>query len=128
MSKFQVVEDVTCLTDSRQNLTMNQSSEILHFPVWVLLIVIFFLLMIVIVTTKRLMSGKSGKVDMEVLGRRLEIKIMVFLLFMLQALPWIVSLCLKYFARGFRYHNAVFCLCCVVEVCLLLNVNKYLHV
>ena len=113
---FQVVENVVCLTDSRQGLVLNQSSEILHFPVWVLIVVIFFLLLIVIGTTKRLMSGKSGKIDVEVMSCRLQIKMMVFVLYLLQALPWIVSLCLKYIVEDFKYHSAVFCLCCVIEV------------
>ena len=115
---FQVVENVVCLTDSRlrQGLTLNQSSEILHYPVWVLIVITFFLLVIVIGATKRLMNGKTGKVDLEVMGCRLQIKLMVFVLFLLQSLPWVITLCLKYFAEDFEYHNAIFCLCCVIEV------------
>ena len=111
-----MTENVGCLTDPQQNLNLNQSSEILHFPIWVLILVVLFLLLIVIGTTKRLMSGKSGSIDMDVMGCRLKIKIMVFCLFLIQALPWIITLLLKYVAQDFKYHGVFFCLGCILEV------------
>lgn len=104
------------MTDPRRSLQLNQATEILHFPIWVLMFLNLLLLVIIIGATRREISKNTNKIDALILRNRLKIKVMVLLLSLLVSAPWIFTLCIKYLIIDFQPFNAVFCLYSILQV------------